>query len=145
MAAAQEHGEIIVTFESADGSSAATPLRMRTERLGYAAPAMTQTWILKHVSASIKPLLDSTSGSIFAMVDWTQLLTVVGMLCVLIYFFFSVEHKGVLKPISYTGVIYLMIYFGASFAYTMMGRFSLLIERINFLINDWLLPLFGKG
>jgi hypothetical protein len=31
-----------------------------------------------------------------------------------------------------------MISFGASFGYTVMGRLSLLIGRIQFLLKDWL-------
>jgi len=38
MGAAREDGEIIVQFESADGSKSASPLRQRSERLGYVAP-----------------------------------------------------------------------------------------------------------
>jgi hypothetical protein len=32
-----------------------------------------------------------------------------------------------------------MISFGASFGYTIMGRVSLLIGRLDFLYNDWFL------
>jgi len=31
-----------------------------------------------------------------------------------------------------------MIAFGASFGYTVMGRLSLLIGRINYLFQDWI-------
>jgi hypothetical protein len=31
-----------------------------------------------------------------------------------------------------------MITFGASFGYTVMGRISLLVGRITFLLDDWL-------
>ena len=56
----------------------------------------------------------------------------------LIYFFFSLEHKGVIGGISKIGVWFLMIAFGASFGFTVMARMSLLIGRIQFLIRDWL-------
>ena len=36
------------------------------------------------------------------------------------------------------GVWVLMITFGASFAYTVMGRIALLAIRIEFLLDDWL-------
>ena len=36
------------------------------------------------------------------------------------------------------GILYLMVAFGASFGYTVMGRVSLLIGRITFLLRDWL-------
>ncbi len=61
-----------------------------------------------------------------------------GVLTVLIYFFFSLEHKGPLKGLSRVGIIFLMIGFGASFGYTVMARISLLIGRLIFLLKDWL-------
>ncbi|MBD3163328.1 MAG: hypothetical protein GF346_12685 [Candidatus Eisenbacteria bacterium] len=63
----------------------------------------------------------------------------IGVLAVLMYFFFSLEHKGVVGGASRLGVWYLMIGFGAAFGYTVMGRVSLLIGRMDFLINRWFL------
>ncbi|MDR4506388.1 MAG: hypothetical protein MRK01_16575 [Candidatus Scalindua sp.] len=65
-------------------------------------------------------------------------LILLGIVSVLIYFFFSVEHKGVVGGVSVIGIWFLMIAFGASFGYTVMARMSLLIGRIQFLIGDWL-------
>ncbi len=62
----------------------------------------------------------------------------VGVLCGLIYFFFSKEHKGWFGAASRLGIWILMITFGASFGYTVMGRISLLVGRITFLFRDWL-------
>ncbi len=68
-----------------------------------------------------------------------NLVLVLGVLCALIYFFFSTEHKG---PIfgggAKIGIWVLMISFGASFGYTVMARISLLIGRMQFLLGDWL-------
>ena len=36
------------------------------------------------------------------------------------------------------GIVFLMVGFGASFGYTVMGRISLLVGRITFLFRDWL-------
>lgn len=58
-----------------------------------------------------------------------------GVLCALIYFFFSKEHKGVIGKISKIGIYFLMIKFGASFGFAVMGRISLLIGRFEDLIN----------
>lgn len=63
---------------------------------------------------------------------------VFGVLACLTYFFFSVEHRGLVGRISRIGVWYLMITFGASFAFTVMGRIALLAARIEFLFDDWL-------
>ena len=66
------------------------------------------------------------------------LLILIGVVSVLVYFFFSVEHRGVVGGISKVGIWFLMISFGASFGYTIMARLSLLIGRIRFLLDDWL-------
>jgi hypothetical protein len=61
-----------------------------------------------------------------------------GVFTGLIYFFFSREHKGSFGVASRIGIWILMITFGASFGYTVMGRISLLVGRITFLFRDWL-------
>jgi hypothetical protein len=72
-----------------------------------------------------------------------NLVMVVGVLSVLVYFYFSAEHKGVVGGISRIGIWFLMISFGAAFGYTVMGRISLLIGRMVFLVNEWAKPLIG--
>jgi hypothetical protein len=62
----------------------------------------------------------------------------VGVLSGLVYFFFSVEHKGVFGATARLGIWFLMITFGAGFGYTVMGRIALLAERLEFLFDDWL-------
>lgn len=69
---------------------------------------------------------------------FTALVMVVGVLTTLVYFYFSSEHKGVVGGISRVGIWFLMISFGAAFGYTIMGRVSILIGRMNFLITEWL-------
>lgn len=76
-------------------------------------------------------------------VDWfpgafNAVLSFVGVISVLVYFFFSVEHKGIVRPVSRLGIWFLMLGFGAAFGYTVMGRVSLLIGRFNFLVIDWI-------
>lgn len=90
----------------------------------------------------VPPGADALAGAerLFAVL-WPSLanaLIVVGVLCCLTYFFFSVEHKGVVGRVARTGIWYLMITFGAAFGFTVMGRIALLAARIEFLFNDWL-------
>lgn len=66
-------------------------------------------------------------------------MTFIGVLTVLLYFFFSLEHKGVTGKASRVGIWFLMLGFGAAFGTTVMGRVSLLIGRFNFLVGDWIL------
>jgi hypothetical protein len=63
---------------------------------------------------------------------------VIGVLSTLIYFYFSHEHAGVLGVTARIGVWFIMVAFGAHFGYTVMGRVSLLIGRVQFLIEDWI-------
>lgn len=63
---------------------------------------------------------------------------VVGVLSCLVYFFFSIEHKGLVGKTAKLGIWFLMITFGAAFGYTVMGRIALLAIRIEFLVDDWL-------
>ena len=76
----------------------------------------------------IGTFFDAISGPLF----------ILGVICTLSYFFFSKEHKGVLGGMAKIGIWFLMIGFGASFGYTVMGRVSLLIGRVQFLLTDWL-------
>jgi hypothetical protein len=70
-----------------------------------------------------------------------NVIMVVGVLSVLVYFYFSAEHKGAVGGISRLGIWFLMVSFGAAFGYTVMGRISLLIGRMVFLVNEWARPL----
>lgn len=69
---------------------------------------------------------------------FNAILGFVGVLAVLLYFFFSLEHKGTVGKISRVGIWFLMLGFGAAFGTTVMGRISLLIGRTDFLINTWI-------
>lgn len=73
-----------------------------------------------------------------AFVAMDRLAIMVGVFTVLCYFFFSLEHKGALGVASRTGIMFLMVAFGASFGYTVMARESLLIGRLQFLLGEWL-------
>ena len=61
-----------------------------------------------------------------------------GIATTLAYFFFSKEHKGWFGATARAGTWFLMIFFGATFGYTVMSRISLLIGRMQFLLGDFL-------
>ena len=56
----------------------------------------------------------------------------------LVYFFFSLEHKGMVGKTARGGILVLMVTFGAAFGLTVMGRITLLTERFDFLFKQWL-------
>lgn len=62
----------------------------------------------------------------------------ISVLLCLVYFFFSLEHKGTVGKAARGGIFVLMITFGAAFGLTVMGRITLLTERFDFLFKDWL-------
>jgi hypothetical protein len=111
---------------------------------GISVPNTVQANIIKHTSATMSPFFQKD------LFSWSQIMNflnpiiiVLGVVSVLIYFFFSIEQKKGLKTVSWIGIVFLMIFFGASFGYTVMGRVSLVIGRVRFLIVDWS-PLIGK-
>ena len=67
-----------------------------------------------------------------------NLLILIGTITALVYFFFSKEHKGATGFMAKIGIAVLMVGFGASFGFTVMARVSLLIQRLQFLMFDWL-------
>lgn len=67
-----------------------------------------------------------------------NLIIILGVITTLVYFFFSMEHKGFVGKVSRVGITFIMIAFGAAFGYTIMARISLFIGRIQFLLSDWL-------
>jgi hypothetical protein len=80
--------------------------------------------------------------SVTNVVDVNALLVLFGVLCVLFYFFFSIEHTGLVRVAARIGILFLMISFGAAFGYTVMARMSLLIGRLSDLI-EYSSPQYG--
>ena len=101
--------------------------------------------LMAQAAATMKPLVVSVTDASGATNMWdswwasvANVLLVIGVICSLTYFFFSVEHKGVVGGAARVGIWYLMITFGASFGFTVMGRIALLAARVEFLFDDWL-------
>lgn len=70
----------------------------------------------------------------------SNLLLLAGLLASLVYFYFSVAHRGPIGGISRFGVWTLMIGFGASFGLTVQGRISLAIGRAYDVLGRTLAP-----
>lgn len=94
-----------------------------------------QAQVLKQVDATIVPLWGRGEPLAETLQSW---FIVLGVLTGLIYFYFSVEHKGPLFGwASRVGIWILMVAFGAAFGYTVMARVSLLIGRVQFFTDEW--------
>jgi len=96
---------------------------------GLAIPATLSTDFMNQILGTVQPLSLMSTMTPLAIFD--SLLVAFGVICVLFYFFFSVEHKGHFKKVSNIGIYFLMVYFGASFGNTVMARFSLLYGRFD--------------
>jgi hypothetical protein len=98
---------------------------------GVAIPAMLGPRVMRQVSDSVIPLFTSSGG-----VDFSGLVILIGLLCTLTYFYFSRSQGGFLGGAAKIGTFFLMIFFGATFGYTVMSRMSTFIGRMEFLLGD---------
>lgn len=106
--------------------------------VGASIPATIQAYIIKQVQGTILTPYNFQrwhAGS--TGIIWSVILFL-GVVCVVSYFYFSREQKGILKVTSRIGIFFVMIGFGAAFGYTVMARVSLLIGRLQFLMGTWL-------
>jgi hypothetical protein len=108
---------------------------------GILVPTVMAGTFLPQLVATMAPLWTPESAAVggvpFAWGIVTRLLILAGVFCTLLYFFYSIEHKGAVGTISRLGVFFIMLGFGASFGNTVMARVSLLIGRFQFLLYDW--------
>ena len=81
----------------------------------------------------IKSSTVNLSGTYLSIIN--EFIILIGVISGLVYFFFSKEHTGIVGRVSRIGVYFLMIKFGASFGFAVMGRISLLIGRFEELIE----------
>ncbi len=103
--------------------------------------------LLAHLESDFLLQIKGTITSLWAVNSadqfqfWPSMGAVIILLSVLaclVYFFFSMEHKGVVGKTARGGILVLMVTFGAAFGLTVMGRITLLTERFDFLFKDWL-------
>lgn len=118
---------------------------------GLAIPRVISSYILKQIEDTVRPLVslatDGNATFTYSVLDpasnLNAIVLLIGVVSVLFYFFFSVEHTGPGKAVARTGIIFLMIAFGAAFGYTVMARMSLLIGRLTDLI-EYAQPQYGR-
>jgi hypothetical protein len=102
---------------------------------GIAIPLYLQNFVIRQLHSTMLPV-GFSSWQLF-----TNILIIIGVLSALTYFYFSKEHKGAFGALAKLGIWTLMVGFGAGFGLTVMGRVSLLAERVVF-IRDYLNELF---
>lgn len=115
---------------------------------GVAIPTAVDAFVLKHTASTVTPVLrpSAEGGIAFSLAGvwgaFTNLLIVAIVLCVLVYFFFSIEHRGPIRVMSRLGILFLMVAFGIAYGNTVMGRMTLLYNRFLEL-RDWSGPEYG--
>jgi len=105
---------------------------------GVAIPLEMKAKVIEQLNGSVDLVTAMYSAQAGGMTIVNNILILVGIFAGLIYFFFSKAHTGATGGIAKFGIGVLMIGFGASFGFTVMARVSLLIERLQFLLFDWL-------
>jgi len=93
------------------------------------------------VRASFKPLIPHPGGlhPLLWHTAVNNIIFVVILICVAVYFFFAFEQNSkVVQKTALAGRWILMISFGAVFGATIMTREALLIDRVKFILFDWL-------
>ncbi|MDO5297226.1 MAG: hypothetical protein Q4F00_11490 [bacterium] len=99
--------------------------------------------IVYTMQAQVLAQIGDTILKLWGNADWTitlkNWLILIGVLSSLTYFYFSVEHKGIIiGNAARVGIWVLMITFGATFGYTVMARVSLLVGRVMFFQDVWM-------
>lgn len=118
---------------------------------GMAIPRVISSYVLKQIEDTVRPLvamgpsgMSFTADILNPASNLNAIILLVGVITVLFYFFFSIEHTGPVQVAARTGIMFLMISFGAAFGYTVMARMSLLIGRLGDLI-EYGGPQYGRA
>lgn len=103
---------------------------------GLATRAVLQVNLLAQIEDTVR-IKEFTATSI---INTTIIL--VGVILGILYFVFTFRPKGSLEPLfdylTKGGRVIIMAAFGSMYGNTVLGRFSLLIGRLQFLLWDWL-------
>jgi hypothetical protein len=94
---------------------------------GLSVPALLKARVLSQMGAVLSPTLDVN-----------VVVGALGVITTLAYFHFTRPRTGVFQGTARVGTWYLMIFFGATFGFTIMSRVSLLLGRSEFLLGTWL-------
>ncbi|MBS7648617.1 MAG: hypothetical protein QXU67_01665 [Candidatus Bathyarchaeia archaeon] len=103
---------------------------------GLAARAVLQVNLLAQIEDTVR-IRDLTATGIINIT-----VVFLGVILGILYFVFTFRPKGTLEPLfnylTRGGRIIIMAAFGSMYGNTVLGRFSLLIGRLQFLLWDWL-------
>ncbi|MGC8863648.1 MAG: hypothetical protein ACP5R5_12845 [Armatimonadota bacterium] len=102
------------------------------------APQITDSFRPLIARADGSPLLGGSQAPVSLWMSVNNIVFVGTIVCVMVYFLFSFEHKTALvRGSAKAGRWLLMISFGAFFGNTVMTRMAVFLERLQFLVGDW--------
>lgn len=93
---------------------------------------------MAQIRSSMVPLAVASEGGFNLARTLDAILLTGGVLVCLFYFTFARRDSGALGATARAGLWILMVTFGASFGFTVMGRIAMLVGRMEFLLQDWL-------
>lgn len=101
---------------------------------------------LESVQGAMSAMSAKVGGEVYASQAVSNIIFLLTLLSVLTYFLFSFEQKGkAINGFTKLGRWLLMVGFGAMFGNTVMGRFALLIDRMYFIVIEFLRDGIFKG
>lgn len=94
--------------------------------------------MVPQLASSFKPLVVLQDGAVQLLPSFSNTVFVITLLSVMYYFFFSFKRRSSFADAGAgVGRWLMMVCFGAFFGSTVMARMALLVERLQFLLNDW--------
>ena len=83
--------------------------------------------------------LSQISATFMSLNKVNNIIFVAGVLAVVVYFYFTVPVRSApMKGLTQLGRAFLLVAFGATFGTTVMSRISVLLGRLQFILQDWL-------
>ncbi|MDD5720228.1 MAG: hypothetical protein PHQ53_11130 [Candidatus Krumholzibacteria bacterium] len=108
--------------------------------LGYNLVRYIRSDFLAQLHAAVAPglVIAGADGAVNWAATVDQWVLLAGTACALAYFTYTRGGQGLRGGMARTGLMVLMVAFGASFAYAVMARVAVLVSRLQFLLGDWL-------
>ncbi|MBS3949327.1 MAG: hypothetical protein KGZ53_01490 [Peptococcaceae bacterium] len=106
--------------------------------VGISTAGLIQSQLIAQVRAGMMNLLVYNNGAFVLGRSLNNIIMFLGTMSVILYFFFSVQQKGLIKHGSVLGRYVMMITFGVAFGNVVMGRISLLLGAMEDIFGKWL-------
>ncbi len=104
--------------------------------LGVTIWSVFATFFVKQVIATMVPLF---TGNVLTTFD--NVVLVAGTILSLSYFILHREQKGVWGGVTKIGKYFILATLGAVFGSTVLGRMAIIIQRVQFLVGNCVIPL----